>query len=208
MRHALAAVMTLVLVAPLAGAKPKFLSTWKAPGATNVSYAGKKLAAFIVSNDMALRQSAEEALAREITAKGAQGIAAYRLIPEPETRNPARAKEFVERAGVSGVVILRLVDLEKEKQPAQVIYQSAAWYDTLWAGYYPYMWGATFDITPARTDVRLVVEMVIFDVATNKLLWGGTSETTNPKDAQAYIKGLTDGAVEQMQKDGLIAKKR
>jgi len=199
--------IALVATAVAAAPKPKFLKTWKTPAAAGVSFAGKKVVGLIVSNDQSLRESGEEALAREMTAKGVQGIAAYRLIPKEEIRNPAHAKDFVERAGGAGVVILRLVDLSKESEPSRVTWESAAYYDTLWAGYYPYMWGAYYEITPARTEVKLVVEMVIFDVASNKLIWGGTSETTNPKDAQSYIKSLVDGAVEQMQKDGLIRKK-
>jgi hypothetical protein len=188
-----------------AGAKAKFTSTWKSPDAGTVVYAGKKVVGLIVSNDMSLRISSEEALARELTSKGVQGVAAYKLIPREEIRDKDTVKAWFERTGAAGVVVLRLVDLSKETSPSVVAWQSMPYYGSFGA-YYPYAWGATIDLTPAsaRTDVTIVVETLIFDVSGDKLLWAGTSESTNPKGAQALIKDIVDAAVEQMRKDGLI----
>jgi hypothetical protein len=52
--------------------------------------------------------------------------------------------------------------------------------------------------------VTVVVETLIFDVATSKLLWAGTSESSNPKGAQALVKDIVDAAADRMRKDGLI----
>ena len=201
-----ASTLVLLAVAGASAAKPKFVSTWKAPGAVGGAYAGKKTVGLIVANDMQLRISAEEALARALTAKGLQGVAAYTVIPREDTRNPESARGFVERAGAAAVVILRLVDLTKETTPSSVMWTSAMPYGSLWS-YYPYAWGATYEIIPGSTDIKLVVEMLVFDVAANRLVWGGTSETTNPKEAQAYVESLVESAAEQMRKDGLVKKK-
>jgi hypothetical protein len=199
-----AIALAFAALLPLAAAaKADFKSTWKSPGADNVAYAGKKVVGLIVSNDMSLRMSAEEALARELTSKGVQGIAAYKVIPREEIRDKDTVKSWFERAGAAGVVILRLVDLSKETSPSAVVWQSGTYYDSLWS-YYPYVWGATIDISPSRTDVTVVVETLIFDVATSKLLWAGTSESSNPKGAQALVKDIVDAAADRMRKDGLI----
>ena len=201
-----AAVLVVSLVAGVGAAKPKFTSTWKAPAAEALAYAGRKVVGLIVSPDMNLRMSAEEALAQQLTAKGVQGVAAYRLIPQEEIRDPERVKGWFERAGAAGVVIMRLVDLSKDTQPSVVVWSSGSYYDSLWT-YYPYVWGATINISPARTDVKIVVETLLFDIERSRLLWAGTSETTNPEGAQTLVKELVDGAAEQMRKDGLIRRK-
>ena len=143
-----ASTLVVLAVAGAAAAKPKFVSTWKAPEAAGGAYAGKKVVGLIVSNDMQLRISAEEALARALTARGLQGVAAYIVIPREETRNPEHARAFVERAGAAAVVILRLVDLTKETTPTSVMWQSAMPYGSLWS-YYPYAWGASYESFPA-----------------------------------------------------------
>jgi len=201
--HAIVILSIVLLTYPAAPeTKAKFSSTWKAPGAAGVTYAGKKVVGLIVSDDLSLRMSAEEALARELTARGAQGVAAYRVIPREEIRNVDSAKRWFEQSGAAGVVVMRVVDLSKEKIPTSVIWTGAT-YGSLW-DYYPYAWGSAIAIGPGRTETRVVVETLIFDVPGNRLLWAGTSETVNPKDAQATVKGIVVSAAEQMKKDVFI----
>jgi hypothetical protein len=37
------------------------------------------------------------------------------------------------------------------------------------------------------SDTRIVVESLVYDVPTAKLVWGGVSESTNPRDLQTMI---------------------
>jgi len=201
-------MITLVLATLLVGAvaaKARFTSTWKAPGAQGVSFAGKKVVGLIVHDDMNLRMSAEEALARELANRGLQGVAAYRLIPKEEIRDPKLVKAWFERAGAAGVVMMRLIDLSKEKIPSAVVWQSATYYNSLWS-YYPYSWGAVYEIVPARTEVKFVVETIIFDVAAGHMVWAGTTESTNPKGVQTLVKDIVEAAGAEMKKDGLVRK--
>jgi hypothetical protein len=203
---ATASWIVLLVVSAAAAAKATFTTTWKAPGAERVGYAGKKVVGLVVSDDLSLRMSAEEALARELTARGVEGIAGYRVIPREEIRDANGARGWFERAGTAGVVMMRLVDLSKEKMPSAIVWQSGTYYGSLWS-YYPYAWGATFDITPARTNVKVVIETLVFDVGSNRLLWAGTSESTNPENAQALVKSIVDSAADRMRKDGLMRRK-
>src|SRR4029450_4854132 len=82
----------------------KFKSTWKSMDAGQVSFAGKKVAALVMTDDDSLRVSGEEALVRELTARGLQMVASYRIVPKEEVKNPDSAKGWYERSGVEGVV--------------------------------------------------------------------------------------------------------
>lgn len=59
--------------------------------------------------------SAEEALAREITARGPVGVASYRLVPREEFTDKDRVKLWFEKANIEGAVVLRLVATDKQK---------------------------------------------------------------------------------------------
>jgi hypothetical protein len=198
----LTVALAVVLIAG-AAAKPTFTTTWKSPGAQASGYAGQKIVGLIISDDMDLRMSTEEELARQLTALGVEGIAAYRLIPREEIRDQERVKGWFQKAGAAAVVVMRLVDLQKESAPSPFVWQSGTPYNSLWS-YYPYVWGSTFDIVPGRSETTVVVETLLFDIASSHLLWAGTSETTNPSGAQALVKALVDAAADQMKKDGLI----
>ena len=67
----------------------KFLSTWKSPDAATTSLIGKKVATLVIADEDGLRVAGEEALARELEARGIPAIATYRIVPKPELATPA-----------------------------------------------------------------------------------------------------------------------
>ncbi len=176
----------------------KFKSTWAAPDAGGVNFKGQKVVALVISDDLSLRMSGEEALVRELTARGIQGVAAYRAIPREELKDPARAKVWFEREGVAGVVTLRPVSESKVKQYPPDIWATPT-YSTLW-GYYPYGWTTVYVAGPVRTDTVIVVESLIYQISTGKLLWGGVSETSNPETLQGLVADIVKEAAEKIQK--------
>ena len=205
------AVHTVVAAAALAAvvlaSDTKFTSTWKTPAASGVHFAGKKVAALIMTDDDGLRVSGEEALVRELAAIGlTQGVASYRIIPREELRDPEKARGWYERAAVEGVVAMRLVKADTRKTWTPSVWSSST-YSTLW-GYYGYGWGSLYVYDPGRTSVDqvAVVESLVFSVPKNALLWAAVTESTNPKDANRVIKEIVTETVKQMTKQGLIRK--
>ena len=69
-------------VAAAACASTSFNSTWRNPAAEPGNFKGQKVVALVMSTDQSVRFGAEDALARELTARGAVGIPAYSLIPK------------------------------------------------------------------------------------------------------------------------------
>lgn len=196
-------IVAAIALSAVVFAKPKFTSTWKAPEAAGTSFAGKKVAALIISQDENLRVSGEEALVRELAKIGlSQGVATYRMIPKEELRDTEKAKGWFERSGVEGVVAMRLVDANVRKTWTPSVW-SAPYYGTLW-GYYGYGWGSIYDPGYVREDMVAVIEILVFSVSKDKLLWAGVSETTNPKGAGTIIEDLVALTVKEMTKQGLI----
>jgi hypothetical protein len=196
-RRPLLALLLATLAGATALADARFTSVWGAPEARTADFKGKKVAALLVSEDLSLRMSAEEALARELVARGIDGSAAYKQIPAPELKNPDAAKRWFERDGVAGVVVLRPVAQEKVKR-----YDSAVWaspyYSTFW-GYYPYSWTTAY-VVGGGTDTVITVESLVYDVPTGKLIWAGVSESTNPKSLQKLVADIVKEAAKKIEK--------
>ena len=193
------AAVSIVAALSVAEAAVRFTSTWAAPDARTVSFKGQKVAAIVISDDLSLRMSAEEALARELTSRGMQGVAAYRTIPTEELKNIDRAKAWLQREAVAGVVTLRPVSQSKEQRPPVEAMWTTPHYSTLW-GYYPYSWGVVYNIGSAGIDTYIVVESLIFNVATGNLVWGGVSEAKNPKTLQTLVADIVKEAANKIQK--------
>jgi len=201
MKRALSGTLAALVATATVFAAPKFTSVWKAPIANEVSLAGKKVAALVISNDEALRMSGEEALVRELTSRGLQGVASYRIVPREELTAPDKAKGWFERSGVEGVVALRPVSAEKVTTYTPDTW-SSPYYGTLW-GYYGYGWSSVYIPGSVREDRILVVETTIYSVPRNALLWAATSETKNPKELGRFVQDLASACVKELQKQGL-----
>ena len=108
-----ATLAATVVAVTMLSAAPKFTSAWRSPDAASVSFAGKKVAAMVITQDDSLRISGEEALVRELTARGLQSVATYRIAPKEELKSADRAKGWFEKANVEGVVAMRPVSKDK-----------------------------------------------------------------------------------------------
>lgn len=197
--------LALALGAVMLLAGNEFVSTWKAPGATELNFAGRKVAAVLISQDTSLRMSAEEALAREITARGANGVASYRMVPKELLTDKKAAKEWFERAGVAGLVVLRPVQTETTKEYSAVVWQSG-YYTHAWE-YWDYSWSSVIPIGKGRDRQTITVETLLYDLSTGAPIWACVTRTTDPKDPQSYVKSLSVDIIKKLEQDGLVRKR-
>jgi len=199
------AALTLAASAVLSAtvlAGPKFTSTWKAPDAAGTSFAGKKVAALIISQNQNLRVSGEEALVRELGAIGLpNGVASYRIVPREELRDPDKARGWYERSNVEGVVSMRLLKADTRTTWSPSVW-SSPYYSSFWS-YYGYGWGSVYDPGYTTSDTFAIVETLVFSIPQNKLLWAGVTESKNPKDPGQVIKDIVTATVKEMKKQGL-----
>jgi hypothetical protein len=197
-------VLVVLAVATVAVVQAaRFTSVWKAPDISTIGFAGKKVAALVITKDDGLRQSAEEALVRQLEEIGVQGEASYRLAPSEVLKDKDKAKAWFEKVGVEGVVAMRLVSADKVTTYSPATF-TTGYYGSLW-GYYGYSWGVAWSPGYSSEDTKVIVETLIFSVPKDKLLWAGVSETTNPKNTDIFMKDLVTKAVKEMKKQGLTA---
>jgi hypothetical protein len=194
-------LLVATLTVPVVAAT-KFVDTFKAPEAASVNLKGQKVAALVVSNDMGLRESAETELATALTERGMRGVAAFRVVPVPETKNVAKVREFLEKSEAQAVVVIRPVSVTSERAPSMPVMWNSGYYGGLY-DYWGYGWGAVYEFGPPRIDTVLVTETLLYDVPTSKLLWAAVTRTKNPKEAQAYVRELVKDTVKEMRKQGL-----
>jgi hypothetical protein len=200
-------LVTALLIALTAGAVvygAKFKSTWKAPDVDRLNFAGKKVAAVVISEDQDLQISAEEELARQLTALGVQGVPSYRLVPREVLRDKVKVKEWFEQSGTTGLVVMRVVSADKE-----ISYTPDLWVTSMYASpwdYYAYGWSTAIGGVNRREELVVTIETLVYSVPMSKLLWAGVSEKTNPKGAQKVVKELVGAVVSEMRKSGLVPK--
>ena len=206
LRSTRSVLVVTAAVAAAACASTSFNSTWRNPAAEPGNFKGQKVAALVMSKEQSVRFGAEDALARELTARGIVGIAAYSLIPKELVQDKEKAKEFLEKANVVGVVAMRVVGKDQQiTQSGGGMYWGGPAYATFWgAGYYGYGWGGVYSPGYIQTDTIVIVETLVYSLPQNKLVWAAQSETTNPSKVGPFIHELVTKAAAEMEKQGLV----
>jgi hypothetical protein len=180
-----------------------FISTWKAPGTQPINPLGKKVAALVISSDADRRRSAEVYLANDLTIRGARGVAAYSILGQ-DHGDKEYAKARLKEAGVEGIVVMRMVHKDQ-----RVMYEpgglSGSAYTTF-GSYYSYGWQMTYSTGYTQTDTEISVETLIYSLKDDKLVWAGTSRTSNPEDLSGLITEVADAVAKQVAKQGLTVR--
>lgn len=197
------ALMALVSATAACGSS-SFNSTWSNSQAKPVDMTGKKVLAVVAVREDGRRRASEDALARELTARGAQGIPSYTLFPANMGIDTAQARKIAESNQIAGIVMMRLTG--KEQEVSSTNYGSAYPYYGSPYGAWGYGWGGG-GYSEVRTDTKVLVETKVYSLEQNMLIWAGTSETWNPSKSDDVIRELSAAVSKEMQRAHLIAPK-
>lgn len=199
--------LTMMLAASLgACATSRIENSWVEPTATAKSFALKKVLVVALARDGAIRRSTEDALARSIGAgpsgKSGQLVAepSYRLLNDSELIDVAAAREKVEAAGYDGVVLIRFVSSHQEVTVDPPSYRGGFW----GAGYGYGGRVMMYDPGTVQTDTILKLQINIYSLAEQKLLWSGVSRTLNPSNIEKLVDGVAQAVREDLHERGLV----
>jgi len=173
----------VVLVA--ACASTSLTGAWKNP-----AYQGGAFHTLLVvgATDSATdRRIFEDTFAQALRAAGIDAVASYTVIPQEGKIDEGALKEAVRSQGLQGVVMTRLVRIDKQTvvTPGYVsTLPSVRYRDNLY-GYYATAW-APYGMPPEVREVESVVlETTLWDAADSKLVWTGTTSTFAPSNVQS-----------------------
>jgi hypothetical protein len=83
------ASLAILAALSLSACSQGLVASWKAPNAAPFEMNGEKVAAAVLVEDESLGRAAEDALARELSGRGAVGIPMYTLHPHTGPNEPA-----------------------------------------------------------------------------------------------------------------------
>ena len=204
MRSRIAALAAIVLAA--CATATTFNYTHKGQGVGQIDYKGRKVAAVVtgVGVSESRRINAENVLAKELTARGMEGVAGHTIAPAG-TRTPMtreRAIVLLQQAGVAGVVALRLVDTERKT--ARTEWASTEMQTSIAKGdYYFFPIGFEGD-TYDRRITTITIETTLFSLEPFALLWVGQSESVNPANVDVFIPQFARSVADELRREGLI----
>lgn len=188
---ALAALLTVLASC----ANTQLVNVWTDPQARGAVRLTNVMALVMTKEDV-VRRLGEDQLVASLAPTRA--VAAYKILSDAEVRDKARADQALKAIGVDGVITMRMV--AATEQPVWGPYA----YPTFW-GYYGYAYPMVYG-GPAYVYTNTIVrlETKVYSLKDDKLIYGATSDTFNPANAQTLVAEVAQVVVSELRKSGFV----
>ena len=183
-----------ILMAIVAGcATTELNTTWKAPSTGQLSF--NKVVIVVLNSTPAERRAQEDQIASYV--KRATAVPSYTMVPDDQLANREDVKRAIIQSGADGAVVLRLIDSRNE---TTYVPGTTSYWNEGGGAYMPYHQTPGYYVT----DTIVRAEVSLYSVPEGKLLWAGSSSTTNPKDSRDFAVQTARAAANEMRKQGLL----
>ncbi|MBS1600068.1 MAG: hypothetical protein JST75_17715 [Bacteroidetes bacterium] len=181
------------------GPSTKIVKSWRDPQVTiDTTMIHKFVVAALLKNET-VRRSVEDQMAARYPGKAVQS---YSIFGNTElTQNDDFYAKKLNGEGYDGVVVMRLVKVDKDRRYVPGSYP--AYYGT-WRGYYGYAWPNYYDPGYYTTDKTFYVEVNVYSLLRNKLIWTGITSTINPTSGDQLFSGVTKAVNQKMIQEGFL----
>lgn len=199
-------LLLTILAGGLTGcSSTKLIDSWSDP-AFNKAPLKNILVLGVMENDVQ-RRIYEDLFVKRITAGDVTGIPGYALMPQLEDYDDQEEiRNAVRNAHADGVILARLVAVEKEERYVPPTYDFAPSFGYGY-GLYDY-YGMSYHTvyTPGYTTVDTIVklETTVFSTVTEKMIWAGVTRSFNPSSTKNVVNENADLIVADMKKSGLM----
>lgn len=185
----------------------KMVSTWADPEYT----AGKmgKTLVIGVSNNVTRRRQFEDQFAEQLGKKDVEGHTSYKIVPDAANISEETLGPYVVDHGITHVLVTRLVSREKVETyvPPTVSTTYMPSYPSYYHGYYSYYHASYATVVSPGYSYEteyVHLETNVYEVASEKLVWSGLTETEVGSQANSRIAELIQVIMHQMSKNKLL----
>ncbi len=188
----------------------KVTSSWKSPDVSSSNLSMKKImvAALLPDRNRELQKSMEGQLVDELKSKGINAVSAYevygpKFLPEDEHKAVSKLQE----SGVDGFLTIVLVDKSKQKRynPGYTQFAPVGYYRS-WFGYYRTVYGQIYTPGYYTTQRKYLWESNLYSLPDEKLIYSAQSESFDPSSINKLASDYSGKLINDMSKQGLVAK--
>ena len=192
-------ISLIVLALAACGPSTKIVNSWRDPQVTvDTSEIHKFVVAALIRNET-VRRNTEDQMAAMYPGKAVQSYVIFGLTELKE--NDEFYAQKLKGEGYDGMVIMRLVKVDKDQRYVPGSYP--AYYGT-WRGYYGYAWPNYYDPGYYTTDKTYYVEVNVYSLRRDKLIWSGITSTINPTSGDQLFGAVAKAVNTKMKEEGFV----
>lgn len=194
-----------LLMLAAACASTTLTNAWKDPEYKGTGF--RKLLVVGVSDSPTKRRIFEEEFSRALRAAGVEALASYTVIAEDGKKiDEAAMKSMVRKQGLDGVVMTRLVRIDKQTvyTPGYAWGVPALGYRNSLYGYYNGAWSPYAMPAEVREYESAVLETTLWNAADDKLVWTATTSTFAPASVKSATTDFAKVLIEELRARKLL----
>jgi hypothetical protein len=180
----------------------KSTQTW-----VDKSFKGKTVSNILVigvASDESNRRLFEKTFVQQLNAVGVTAVSSVDVIAIPADQKLEKETilEVVNKFKNDAVLVTHIAGIDKRKSYNPAVYSMGVNY----YGRYGYYHANRIKASSVSSHTKLFLETELFDVASEKLMWSGQSQTWETDSIKKLIDGVIKIAVKEMQKNKLLPK--
>ncbi len=191
----------LVICASLAACGPTthIVESWRDPQVVvNTAKLNKFMVAALIKNE-SVRRRVEDRIAAAYPGKAVQSYTEFGVNELKE--NDEVYNQKLKSEGFDGVVMMRLVKVDKDTRYVPGTYPP---YYVTWRGYWRYAWPMYYDPGYYTTDRTYYVEVNVYSLLRDKLVWSGITSTINPTGGDELYDAVAKTVTKRMKQEGFL----
>ena len=203
-RFALRSLVLTAAVVSFACSSTELVTSWTAPDAAPLRLTGSQVVAVFMTRNSVMRRSGEDAIAREVSARGAKGVPSYTILPDEFVRDEKLARGTFERFGFAGSVTMRVVGKETQYSYTPSYWSAYPYYGSYWGGYWGWGWGSVYQPGYLTAEKVVSIETLVYSFRQNKLVFAGVSKTVAPESVDETVSEIASEVASRMKDAGLL----
>ena len=176
-------------------------NSWKNPEATLESAKFQTVAVFAMVKNPDMRRDVEDIIASQMP--NTIAVPSYKMITNEELTDIDAVKQKLKERGMEGALVLSVRNVNQKTSYYSTCMYPSAYYS--FGGYYNYAWNYMYDpYVYSNTNVYVDLEILIYSLKNDQLVWYGESTSVNPQNLQETISELAVSVKNQLVQDGLL----
>lgn len=135
-----------------------------------------------------------------------KGVVSYDYLDKDiSVKSEEVIRQKIKQDGFDGAITMRLMDVDKERVKYRSNNSMSPYFNTF-SGYYFFNWPYYANSSYYSTTKTYTVETIVFSISEDKVIWTGTTQTTDPDGLTKMTEEIAKVVYDKMIKDGFIKK--
>lgn len=202
----LALIVILALSSSVALGKSKLIASWRNPQHPSEKF--KRVLVIGMSARPGPRADFEDSLSESLAKPGVEIVAGNTILLRPDASplNLDYLRTQIREHKIDGLIVSRLVSIRESVTYIPPDFVAAHPYYNSFYGYYSSLYPVVYSPGYLLQDKKVRIETNVYAISgsDSELIWTGTSDTFNPKNAQKVIKETVKLVAEELDKGAII----